>query len=61
MSERDIFIGALQTDDTAERRAYLEAACGTDDALRRRVDNLLEVYGRAGSFLEEPAGTSSWR
>ncbi|HVK15431.1 MAG TPA: serine/threonine-protein kinase, partial [Fimbriiglobus sp.] len=59
MSERDIFIGALQTDDPAGRRTYLEAACGADDALRRRVDALLEVYGRAGSFLEEPAGPRS--
>ncbi len=59
MSERDIFIGALQTDDRAARQAFLEAACGADDALRRRVDGLLEVYGRAGSFLEEAAGPPS--
>src|SRR5262249_49926495 len=28
MTERDIFIGALQRDDPGERRAYLDAACG---------------------------------
>ena len=55
MSERDIFIGAVQRDGPAERGAYLEDACGADVALRRRVEGLLEVYDRAGSFLEEPA------
>src|SRR6266545_6702256 len=55
MSERDIFIGAVQRDGPGERRAYLEDACGADVALRRRVEGLLEVYDRAGSFLEEPA------
>ena len=55
MSERDIFIGAMQRDSPGERGAYLEDACGADAALRRRVEGLLEVYDRAGSFLEEPA------
>jgi serine/threonine protein kinase len=54
MNERDIFIGALQHEDPGERRAYLAAACGTDSALRERVEGLLQVYGRAGSFLEKP-------
>ena len=51
----DIFIGAVQRDGPGERGAYLEDACGADAALRRRVEGLLEVYDRAGSFLEEPA------
>ncbi len=55
MNERDIFIAALQKADPAERGAYLAETCGADDALRRRVEGLLEVYDRAGSFLEEPA------
>jgi serine/threonine protein kinase len=64
MTERDIFIGAIQKDDPGERRAYLEDACAADAALRRRVEGLLEVYGRAGSFLEQPveppAGTGEY-
>jgi tetratricopeptide (TPR) repeat protein/serine/threonine protein kinase len=55
MNERDIFIGALQQDGPAARRAYLEEACGTDAALRERVECLLNVFDRAGSFLEQPA------
>ena len=62
MSERDIFIAALQKENPAERSAYLEQACSGDDALRRRVEVLLQVYEQAGSFLERaapnPAGTA---
>ena len=54
MNERDIFIEALQQEDAGERQAYLAAACGTDRALRERVEGLLQVYERAGSFLEKP-------
>jgi serine/threonine protein kinase/tetratricopeptide (TPR) repeat protein len=54
MNDRDLFIGALQRQDPAERQAYLAEACGADAALRQRVEGLLEVYERAGSFLEKP-------
>jgi serine/threonine protein kinase len=54
MNERDIFIGALQQDDAAERQAYLAAACGTDRALRDRVEGLLQAHERVGRFLENP-------
>src|SRR5262249_38506256 len=37
------------------RGAYLEEACGPDQALRRRVEALLLAHDRAGSFLEAPA------
>lgn len=40
MQERDIFIEVLQT-DPAERWAHLDAACGSDVELRRRVVQLL--------------------
>src|SRR5215218_6562623 len=52
MTERDVFIAALQLDDPAARRAYLADACGTDAALRARVGELLGAHFRAGSFLE---------
>jgi serine/threonine protein kinase/tetratricopeptide (TPR) repeat protein len=55
MNERDIFIEALQRPDRAERRVYLDEACGTDLALRRGVEALLQKHANAGSFLESPA------
>ncbi len=36
------------------RAAYLTGACGTDDALRQRVEALLRAAENAGDFLEEP-------
>ena len=54
MNEREVFIAALQKESAAERRAYLAAACGEDEELRREVEALLAVHERAGSFLERP-------
>ena len=54
MSERDLFIAALERDDPTERDAYLAQACGSDADLRRRVERLLRLHGQAGSFLEQP-------
>jgi serine/threonine protein kinase/tetratricopeptide (TPR) repeat protein len=54
MNEREVFIAALQKESAAERRAYLDAACGGDDGLRRGVEALLAAHERAGSFLEHP-------
>src|SRR5437899_2283782 len=55
MNEREIFIEALQKEDAAERRAFLDHACAADVPLRARVEGLLQVNARAGSFLERPA------
>jgi serine/threonine protein kinase/tetratricopeptide (TPR) repeat protein len=55
MSERDIFIAALQKEDSAQRHAYLDDACTGRPELRRQVDNLLRLHEGAGSFLENPA------
>jgi len=55
MSERDIFIAALQKDDAAERRAYLDEACAGQPVLREQVEGLLRLHDNAGSFLEQPA------
>src|SRR3954469_14024017 len=57
MTDRDLFIAALDRADPADRQAYLREACGDDSALRRRVEALLEVHEDAGSFLESPAGS----
>jgi serine/threonine protein kinase/Flp pilus assembly protein TadD len=55
MSEREIFIAALHQRDPAERAAFLDRACGTDQALRDRVEALLREQEQLGSFLEQPA------
>jgi serine/threonine protein kinase/Tfp pilus assembly protein PilF len=61
MSERDIFIAALNESEPAKRAAFVNKACGQDKALRRRIEDLLREQESLGSFLEQPAdgvGTS---
>jgi serine/threonine protein kinase len=55
MTERDIFLALLDLPDPAARAAYLDGACGGDNALRARVEALLQAHDTAGSFLEIPA------
>ena len=55
MSERTIFIGALERQDPADRLAYLTQACGKDAALRAQVETLLRQNEQLGNFLESPA------
>lgn len=38
----------------AERAAYLDQACGGDEEMRRRVEELLRAYEQAEGFLEMP-------
>ncbi len=52
MSERSIFIAALETDDPALRAAYLDQACAGNALLRERIERLLKAHEPAGSFLE---------
>ncbi len=49
-----MFAEALQCATPEARVAYLDAACGTDTTLRRRVEALLRAAEGAGDFLEEP-------
>jgi serine/threonine protein kinase/tetratricopeptide (TPR) repeat protein len=55
MNEREIFIAALHQRDPAERAAFLRRACGEDQAVRGRVEELLQEQEQLGSFLESPA------
>ncbi|HEV3004235.1 MAG TPA: serine/threonine-protein kinase, partial [Pirellulales bacterium] len=55
MNEREIFVAAFERADMAERRAFLESACGDDRALRQRVEALLSLAENAGGFLEPSA------
>ena len=55
MTERDIFITALQIEDPAQRRAYLDEACARQPERRPQVADLLRLHDGAGSFLQQPA------
>jgi len=54
MSERDMFEAALEL-PPEDRAAYLDGVCGSDAALRERLQALLRRHDQAGSFLEQPA------
>src|SRR5262245_18872682 len=55
MNEREIFVAAIQKLNPDERCAYLQEACGTDEAKRQRIEALLRESDALGSFLESPA------
>ncbi len=52
--EQAVFAEALLRHTPEACAAYLESACGTDAALRQRVEALLRAAENAGDFLEEP-------
>ena len=55
MTERTIFLAALEIADAAERAAYLDQACGEDADLRAQVEALLSSHQDSSQFLETPA------
>ena len=59
MRDRDLFIAALQIDDSAKRAAFLDNACSGDLPLRQRVERLLQLHNEAGSFLDKPAAENA--
>jgi len=58
VTEREIFVTAHQEPDPVARRALLDRACGSDTALRARVEALLKKAAEAGGFLEDPPAGS---
>jgi serine/threonine protein kinase len=55
MTERDIFLHALDRADPAARAAFLDDACAGRPALRRRVEALLRFHQQDPAFLNVPA------
>jgi serine/threonine protein kinase len=55
MTEREVFLGALDREGARERSAYLDAACAGRPALRQRIEALLRSHREAGDFLGVPA------
>jgi serine/threonine protein kinase len=54
MNEETIFHLALEQ-PANERTAWLQQACGPDDALRQRVELLVAAHENPGSFMRNPA------
>src|SRR6516164_11358919 len=54
MTEREIFMAALEKDDPTERAAYLDQACGADASLRQRAEALLRAHERTDKFMDVP-------
>ena len=50
-SEKAIFLAGLELSDIQERAAYLEKACGSDRALRERIERLIGHHACAETFL----------
>src|SRR4029077_15857625 len=55
MTDRDLFIAALERADPADRDAWHDQACAGDADRRRRVDVLLRAHDQASKFLAAPA------
>src|SRR5262249_9192103 len=54
MSERAIFLAALDK-DPAERAGFLDEACAGNETLRRGVETLLQLHAEDPTFLGVPA------
>jgi eukaryotic-like serine/threonine-protein kinase len=58
MSERELFIAALQLDPD-QRPGYLDRECGGDTVLRQRVEELLTAHAETGSQFGPDGGAGS--
>src|SRR5262245_41500168 len=57
LQEREAALFALALDRPADRRApFLEAVCGADDALRRRLEALLAAHDQSDELFGETTG-----
>lgn len=54
MSERSIFLAALEIADPAMRAAFLDENCRGDGTLRRHIDELLAAEPKLDGFLDRP-------
>ncbi|MCP4784056.1 MAG: protein kinase [Fuerstiella sp.] len=55
MDEQSIFLEALEKSSPENQTAWLNEACGNDEALKQRILKLLQRHEEAQSFLEQPA------
>jgi len=59
MTERTIFLTAIEIADAAKRTVYLDQACGDDAELRSQVESLLSTHKDSSQFLETPAAAGN--
>ncbi len=50
-----VFFAALEIQSPEARTAYLAQVCGADAELRERVEQMLAIQSKVGSFMEKPA------
>jgi hypothetical protein len=60
MNEESLFAAALEKRTASERRAFLEAACAGDAAMRQRVERLLAAHMQTQGILEKSARPPDW-
>ncbi len=60
LTKREIFFDALDMPTSESRAAYLQAACGGDVVLRRKVDELLKEHFSGDSLLAGSALDGEW-
>lgn len=51
--EENLFARAIEL-PRAARGAFLRAACGEDESLRQRVEQLIEAHESAGAIIDRP-------
>src|SRR5580704_10617009 len=54
MSEREIFLQAIEIQNRGQRAAFLDQACRDQPDLRAAVDQLLHTHEDAGTVLHQP-------
>ena len=54
MTERELFIAALDIEDMAARQSFLTQSCAGDSQLRKRVEALLASLETGGEFMQTP-------
>ena len=57
MNEEEIFIAALDL-SPSRRQEFLAETCGEDDALRQRIELLLQASSSNNTWIDEPAYTA---
>jgi eukaryotic-like serine/threonine-protein kinase len=60
MNEETLFVAALEKRTAAERRAFLDAACAGDVALRQRVERLLAAHQETHGILDQSGRPPGW-
>jgi hypothetical protein len=55
--EKSVFYAALDVADPAQRREFLDGACGSDVELRAAVEELLVIHAESDPFFEDCASS----